>query len=103
MSSAHHRQAKKHNLNNTYSNYSSILTYDETGYTDYSSLFDDYETASGIAAAQAGKLLRNNLQDQTARSGLALAGWKPKRTDMAAQTVDLWNWGRTLNELYAAH
>ncbi|KAK2755035.1 hypothetical protein FQN54_006563 [Arachnomyces sp. PD_36] len=84
--------AKKYNLNNTYSNYSSILTYDETGYKDYTSLFDDFDNADSIAAAQAGKALQSNLQDQTARSGLALAGWKPKRNDMAAQTVELWNW-----------
>lgn len=30
--------AKKYGVNNTYSNYSSILTYDKDGYSDYSDL-----------------------------------------------------------------
>jgi hypothetical protein len=33
----------------------------------------------------------------TARSGLALAGWRPRRDDMAAQAVEWWNWGMALH------
>ncbi|OKL60715.1 hypothetical protein UA08_03983 [Talaromyces atroroseus] len=35
-------KAQKYGVNSTYSNYSSILTYDETGYNDYSQLFDTF-------------------------------------------------------------
>ncbi|KAL2219650.1 putative flavin-containing polyamine oxidase [Thermoascus aurantiacus ATCC 26904] len=84
--------AKKYNLTNTYSNYSSILTYDETGYSDYSDLLDDYDAAYEVASEEAGGILTENLQDQTARSGLSLAGWKPKRNDMHSHAVEWWNW-----------
>lgn len=91
--STHFVKAKKYNLTNTYSNYSSILTYDESGYNEYSNLLDDYDAAYEIASEQAGIILMNNLQDQTSRTGLALAGWKPKRGDMKAQAVEWWKWG----------
>ncbi|KAL7956833.1 hypothetical protein V8C34DRAFT_315376 [Trichoderma compactum] len=58
--------AKKYHLANTYSNYDSILTYDETGYTDYS--------------------------DQTMRAGLSAAGWNAKHGDMKRQAAEWWNW-----------
>ena len=86
--------AKKYNLKNTYSNYSSILTYNETGYTDYSHILDTYEKVFSKASEQAGRILTENLQDQTARTGLALAGWRPRKGDMAAQAVEWWSWGR---------
>ncbi|ATY62384.1 flavin containing polyamine [Cordyceps militaris] len=84
--------AKKHGLKNTYSNYSSILTYNETGPSDYADLLDSYSTAYATASAHAGRLLAENLQDQTARAGLALAGWNPRHSDMAAQAVEWWSW-----------
>lgn len=89
--------AKKWDLTNTYSNYSSILTYNETGYTDYTSLMNEYSNRYAIAAEQAGVLLKENLQDQTVRTGLSLAGWKPKVDDMARQAVEWWNWGGFLS------
>ncbi|BCR88847.1 putative flavin containing polyamine oxidase [Aspergillus chevalieri] len=84
--------AKKYNLKNHYSNYSSILTYNETGYTDYSDLLDAYDEASTEAGENAGRILTENLQDQTARTGLAVAGWRPRKDDMAAQAVEWWSW-----------
>ncbi|KAJ5123089.1 hypothetical protein N7448_009186 [Penicillium atrosanguineum] len=84
--------AKKWDLNNTYSNYSAILTYNETGYTDYSAILDEYENMYEGASEQAGILLKQNLQDQTTRSGLSLAGWKPKKDDMKRQAVEWWEW-----------
>lgn len=45
---------------------------------------------------EAGRLLAENLQDQSVRSGLALAGWNPKHGDMAAQAVEWWKWGKYL-------
>ncbi|KAL4781309.1 amine oxidase [Aspergillus varians] len=84
--------AKKHHLQNTYSDYGSILTYNETGYTDFTDVLDTYAAAREKASEHAGRILNDNLQDMTARSGLALAGWKPRRDDMAAQAVEWWNW-----------
>ncbi|KAJ5889619.1 flavin containing polyamine oxidase [Penicillium tannophilum] len=84
--------AKKWGLNNTYSNYSSILTYNETGYTDFSDLLDEYETKFETASDLAGTILTENLQDMSVRSGLSLADWKPKRDDMTAQAVEWWEW-----------
>ncbi|KAL4865832.1 hypothetical protein BDV12DRAFT_210915 [Aspergillus spectabilis] len=84
--------AQKYGLRNTYSNYDSILTYNETGYTDYGYLLDEYSAAQEKASQHAGRILNNNLQDMTARSGLALSGWKPRKDDMAAQAVEWWNW-----------
>ncbi|KAL4917680.1 amine oxidase [Aspergillus aurantiobrunneus] len=86
------RLVQKHHLQNTYSDYDSILTYNETGYTDYADVLDAYAAARERASEHAGRILNENLQDMTARSGLALAGWKPRRDDMAAQAVEWWNW-----------
>ncbi|KAH8701862.1 amine oxidase [Talaromyces proteolyticus] len=83
--------AQKYNLTNTYSNYSSILTYNETGFTDFSDLLDVYDNADTIMGDNSGEILLHNLQDQTARTGLSLAGWKPKQ-NMAAQAVEWWEW-----------
>lgn len=85
-------QAQKYGVNNTYSNYSSILTYDETGYTDYSSLFDDFENAYSITEELAGTILTDSLQDLNSRAGFTRGGWKPKK-DMKAQAIEWWEWG----------
>lgn len=45
---------------------------------------------------EAGRLLAENLQDQSVRSGLALAGWRPRHGDMAAQAIEFWSWGELL-------
>jgi polyamine oxidase len=81
--------AKKWGLNNTYSNYSSILTYDQNGAADFSSLLDDYETAYGTVEQDAGTILTQNLQDRTMRAGLSIADWKPKK-DMRMQAAEWW-------------
>lgn len=85
-------QAQKYGVNNTYSNYSSILTYDETGYTDYSSLFDDFDNAYSVTEQLAGTILTDSLQDFSTRAGFSRGGWKPKK-DMKAQAVEWWEWG----------
>jgi polyamine oxidase len=96
-------QAKKHNLTNTPSNYDSILTYNETGYADYTSTLAEYALAREKASLHAGRILNSNLQDMTARSGLALAGWRPRRDDMVAQAVEWWNWGMALHSETDGH
>lgn len=83
--------AKKYNITNTYSNYSSILTYDETGANDFSGLLDDFDDLYDDGVSDAGQMLVNNIQDTSARTGLSLAGWKPKK-DMHMQAVEWWEW-----------
>jgi polyamine oxidase len=87
-------QAQKYHLKTHYSNYDNISTYNEHGYKDYSHLLTKYDDAYDIANAKAGEILMQNLQDQTAQTGLALAGWNPKKHDMEAQAVDWWKWGK---------
>ncbi|KAK9422892.1 putative Amine oxidase [Seiridium unicorne] len=82
---------KKYQLNNTYSNYSSILTYDATGYNDFSALLDTWDTMYEDAEDDAGTILTDNLQDTDARTGFRLRDWKPKK-DMQAQAVEWWSW-----------
>lgn len=84
-------------MKNEFSNYSSILTYDENGYVDYTRILDEYDEANEIATQEAGVLLMDNLQDQTGRTGYALAGWRPRKNDMKAQAVEWWNWGMSLS------
>ncbi|ORY68510.1 putative flavin-containing polyamine oxidase [Pseudomassariella vexata] len=83
--------AKKHQVENAYSNYSSILTFDETGENDFSGLLDTFENAYASAEQNAGYILKDNLQDTSARAGFSLAGWKPKK-DMKYQAVEWWEW-----------
>lgn len=85
--------AKKYGLQNTFSNYSSILTYNETGYVDYSDLLDEFDEANSKASVEAGRMLALNLQDESARSALSMAGWNPKHSDMARQAVEWWSFG----------
>jgi polyamine oxidase len=85
-------------LKTHYSNYDNISTYNEHGYKDYSHLLEEYDDAYDIANARAGEILSQNLQDQSAQSGMALAGWNPKKHDMEAQAVDWWKWGMPLSQ-----
>ncbi|KAJ5740436.1 hypothetical protein N7493_000308 [Penicillium malachiteum] len=84
--------AQKYNLKTHYSDYDNVSTYNKNGYSDYSHLLTEYDEAYNIANMKAGEILTNNLQDQTAQSGLALAGWSPGKHDMEAQVVDWWKW-----------
>ncbi|KAL8698870.1 MAG: hypothetical protein Q9224_001653 [Gallowayella concinna] len=83
-------QAKKYNLTNTYSDYDSIATFNETGAVNFTYLLDDYEDAYSTFEQDAGDILVQNLQDRSARSGFRLAGWKPEK-DAAAQAVEWWS------------
>ena len=78
-----------YNLTNTYSNYSSLETFNQDGATDYTGLIDDFDNAYSTVEEQAGYILTQNLEDMSFRSALSLAGWKPG-TDMEAQTVEWW-------------
>lgn len=85
--------AQLYNLTNTYSNYTSIETFDETGAVDFTDRIADFEDNAYTALEQdAGYILSEDLQDRSVRSGLSLSGWKPKRDDMIAQAVEWWEW-----------
>ncbi|KAK8114347.1 amine oxidase [Apiospora kogelbergensis] len=83
--------AKRYGLNNTYDNGSSILTYDENGYNDYTNEIEAYEKAYAVVEKDAGYILTDNLQDTSLRAALSTAGWKPKK-DMKMQAVEWWAW-----------
>ncbi|KAF2119673.1 flavin-containing amine oxidoreductase-domain containing protein [Lophiotrema nucula] len=83
--------AKEYNITNTYSDYESILTYNETGYVNYTNLLDDFEDAWTVFEQNAGYIVTDNLQDRSMRAGLYQADWKPKM-NMAAQAVEWWDW-----------
>jgi len=84
--------AKLYNLTNTYSNYSSLETFDETGPVDFTDVIEEFEDDPYTTLEQdAGYILIDNLQDRSVRSGLSLAGWKPAK-DMHAQAVEWWEW-----------
>lgn len=81
--------ANKWGLNTTYSNYSAIQTYDQTGPVDYKYLLDDYETAYGSVEQDVGHILTQDLQDRTMRAGLSFADWDTK-DDMHKQAAEWW-------------
>ncbi|KAF5612271.1 n1-acetylpolyamine oxidase [Fusarium subglutinans] len=85
------RLAQKQKVKNTYSNDSAIITYDETGASDYTDLIDLFDEKFEIASQEAGYIFTENLQDTSTRTGLSLAGWKPKR-DMKMAAADWWGW-----------
>ncbi|THU89651.1 polyamine oxidase-like protein [Dendrothele bispora CBS 962.96] len=82
---------KKYNLSNAASNYSSILTYNETGAVDFTKLFDEFEDAYAVTEKEAGRYLREKLPDISMRAGFSLSGWKTKK-DMKKQAVEWWEW-----------
>lgn len=83
--------AKKHSINSTYSNYSSIKTFDETGPFDFTHLLDTWEERYAAVEQDAGYILTDNLQDTSMRAGLSLRDWKPRK-DMHRQAVEWWEW-----------
>ncbi|KPM38046.1 hypothetical protein AK830_g8527 [Neonectria ditissima] len=85
------RLAQKHKIKSTYSDGSSLVTYDETGEHDFKDLIADYEEKFEHAMEDADTIKDDNLQDTSVRAGLSLAGWKPKK-DMHAQAAEWWNW-----------
>lgn len=68
------------------------MTYDETGYVNYSSLFDDFENAYSVTEELAGTILSENLQDRSTRAGFTRGDWQPKK-DMKMQAIEWWEWG----------
>lgn len=56
---------------------------------NFTGLLGDYEDAYSTLEQDAGRILTQNLQDRSVRSGLSLAGWKPEK-DTASQAVEWW-------------
>ncbi|KAK7211532.1 hypothetical protein V2G26_018710 [Clonostachys chloroleuca] len=83
--------SKKYSINSTFSNYSAILSYDETGQVDYLHLLEEYDRAYEEVQKQSGYILNLNLQDTSVRTGLSLAGWNPQGNSHA-QAVEWWGW-----------
>lgn len=81
--------SKQSNLSSTYSNLSNIATYDETGASDYSDIFDEWDEMSVVAEQAAGTILTENLQDVSQRAMYSLSGWKSKR-DPKREAVEWW-------------
>lgn len=92
-------QAKKYNLKNTPYDSSSLLTYTDEGYTDFTHLIDAYDQAYEEMTLEAGRLLAENIQDRSTRTGLALAGWNPEPSDTMAQAAEYWGWGKSILSL----
>lgn len=92
--------AQKYSLNSTYSDFDSILTYNDTGAVDYMNLFDELDEAYTQYEIDAGYTITDNLQDVSVRSGLALAGWKPRK-DPQKQAAEWWyfDWEASIHRL----
>ena len=72
------KKAQKYNVTNFFTNLSSLLTYDSTGYVDYTDKLDNFNDAYGSAEYNAGEILSLDLQDRDFRSAFNIFGWKPK-------------------------
>jgi polyamine oxidase len=81
--------AQKYDLVSTYSNLSSIETYNETGAVDYLDILDEIDVSYTQYEIDAGYAITDNLQDLSVRSALSLAGWKPKKNPQR-QAVEWW-------------
>ncbi|KJY02323.1 hypothetical protein TI39_contig66g00008 [Zymoseptoria brevis] len=68
---------QRHNVTTVLPDYENYLTYNETGEIEID-LWDAYDEANKVATAEAGRLLTDNVQNQSTRAGLALAGWNPE-------------------------
>ena len=71
----------------SYSDFTYLETFNETGPYDYRSLIDDFEDAYVQFEQDAGYILTENLQDRSARAGLRLADWRSKGNP-AAQAAE---------------
>jgi len=83
--------SKQSNLSNTYSNFSSILSYDWTGENNFTDLIDEFEGYWDIFEQNAGTILTENLQDRSLRAGLMQSGWRPG-LDAHRKAVEWWIW-----------
>lgn len=83
--------SKQSNLSNTYSDFSSILSYDKDGYNNFTDLIDEFEGYWDIFEQNAGTILTENLQDRSLRAGLMQSGWRAG-LDAHRKAVEWWQW-----------
>lgn len=85
-------QEKKWQIATQESNFTRILTYNESGLANFESEIEEYENAFFRMTQEAGELLTDNIQDKTIREGLVHVGWEPDQRDYpaAADAVEWW-------------
>jgi polyamine oxidase len=71
--------AKQANLSSTNSDTSSVLTYDSTGYKNFTGMIDEYEERWKVFEQIAGTIMTENLQDRSMRAGSWESGWRPQQ------------------------
>ncbi|KAI0803479.1 putative flavin-containing polyamine oxidase [Xylaria sp. FL0064] len=83
---------QKWNIKNHPSNYTNILTYNETGPVDFTGEIDAFGSALEEMEERAGEILADNQQDSTVRAGFSLVGWKPSQREYpaASEAVEWW-------------
>lgn len=81
-------QAKKYNIQHTFSNFSLVDTFTQQGRKDYLSKQEEFEDAYTVVEQDSGVILTENLQDRAFRAGLSLANYKPVRDPEAMA----WEW-----------
>jgi polyamine oxidase len=84
--------SKQVNLSSPNSDSSSLMTFDETGANDFTSIIDEFEEHYVVSEQNAGRILSENLQDRSMRAGLWQSGWRPKDAHRKAVEWWLWDW-----------
>lgn len=89
------RLEQKWKIQNTPSDFDSIITYNKNGQFNFTSEITAYEDAFFRMTQLAGEFLTENLQDATIREGLSLVGWKPAQRELAmeAAAAEWWLYG----------
>jgi polyamine oxidase len=84
-------KAKKYNIANHVSNFSSLMTYNETGQVDFLDKLVEFDTAYSSVQQSVARSSNKKGQDEDLRSALKVAGYNPDK-DPQAQAID---WFRT--------
>lgn len=83
--------SKQVNLSAPNSDYTSVMTFNETGAVNFTNIIDEFEEYWTIFEQNAGRILTQNLQDRTFRAGLWQSGWR-NHGDAARKAVEFWLW-----------
>lgn len=83
--------AEQVELNNTYSNFDSIISYDWTGENNFTDIIDELDGYWEIFEQDAGTILSGNQQDRSIRAGMWQSGWRPGQ-DAHRKAVEWWLW-----------
>jgi polyamine oxidase len=83
--------AKKWGIENTYSDYANISSFNAGGAADFVGKIAQFYDAYDVTEKDAGTMWALNQQDRSERAGLTAAGWRPAK-DMEAQAAEWWGW-----------